>query len=75
MDEMKNNRLDEFFDEEETVNEVNDFGKETKAWPLTVITVIILAIIALLAGAITYISTASRLEKNKKETIDRKSVV
>ena len=70
MDEMKDNRLDEFFDEEETVNEVNDFGKETKAWPLTVITVIILAIIALLAGAITYISTASRLEKNKKETID-----
>ncbi|MBP5745928.1 MAG: hypothetical protein J6W58_06465 [Lachnospiraceae bacterium] len=66
----ENKNLEEFFDEEDNANEMNDFGKETKSWPLTVITVVILAIIALIIGGITYLSTANRLEKNKKETID-----
>ena len=66
----ENKNLEEFFDEEDNANEMNDFGRETKSWPLTVITVVILAIIALIIGGITYLSTANRLEKNKKETID-----
>ena len=66
----ENKNLEEFFDEEDNENEMNDFGRETKSWPLTVITVVILAIIALIIGGITYLSTANRLEKNKKETID-----
>ncbi len=66
----ENKNLEEFFDEEDNATEMNDFGRETKSWPLTVITVVILAIIALIIGGITYLSTANRLEKNKKETID-----
>lgn len=66
----ENKNLEEFFDEEDNANEMNDFGRETKSWPLTVITVVILAILALIIGGITYLSTANRLEKNKKETID-----
>ena len=62
----ENKNLEEFFDEEDNANEMNDFGRETKSWPLTVITVVILAIIALIIGGITYLSTATGLRRIKR---------
>jgi len=65
-----NNRLEDFFDEEETVNEVNDFGKTNTLRP-TVIAGIMSGIIIVLAAAIIGLTHLSdKMEKSKKDTID-----